>query len=425
MIISLLTVFVLLALLGLPIAIVGGVASAISLHFFSDLPNSLLLLIQRMSSGVYSYTILSVPLFILCGNLMNTSGITNRIFFFAQSLVGHVSGGLAQANVIASIIFSGMTGSAVADAGGLGQIEIKAMEDQGYEKDFSVAVTAATSTIGPIIPPSVPMIIYATISEVSIGKLFLAGIIPGIFMGIAFMVMIFFISKRRNFPKSNRLDISTVWLAFKRALFPLLTPGIILGGLFFGIFTVTEAAAVACLYAFLLGSFYKEVKIRDLPGIIISTMKTTGVIMFILSTIAGVSWILVYMNVGQIVGNFIFSITENPILILLMINVFLLLIGCVLEVIPVLVLFVPVFLPIITTVGINPIHFGVVMVFNLMIGLITPPVGMVLFVLSDIGNLPLERLIKSIIPFLVPLIIVLFIITLFPDLVLFIPNLFM
>jgi tripartite ATP-independent transporter DctM subunit len=415
-------IFVFLALTSLPIAIGSGIASAIALHF-GVLPKPLLMLMQRMVYGIDSFTLLAVPLFILCGRLMNTSGITDRIFHFAQVLVGHIPGGLAHSNVVASMIFAGMSGSAIADAGGLGQVEIKAMCDQGYKKDFAVAVTAASATIGPIIPPSVAMILYAAIAEESIGKLFLGGFIPGVLMGIVLMIQIYFMAVRRNYPKNPKQPFKSIWLAFKKAFLPLLTPGIIIGGIAGGIFTVTEAAAVAALYAWVLGGIvYKEVKFRDLPSVFIDTMKTTAVMMFILSTVAGVSWILVTENITDYVADAIFSVTKNPTAILLMINIFLIIFGCVLEAAPIMVLTIPIFVPLIKQVGLDPVHFGVVMVLNLMIGLITPPVGMILFVITEISGLQIEKLMRSIIPFILPLVIVLLLITLFPPLVMTIPN---
>ena len=415
-------IFVFLALTGLPIAIGSGIASAIALCF-GPLPKPLLMLMQRMVYGIDSFTLLAVPLFIFCGRLMNTSGITDRIFNFAQALVGHIPGGLAHANVVASMIFAGMSGSAIADAGGLGQVEIKAMTDQGYKKDFAVAVTAASATIGPIIPPSIAMIIYSFIAEESIGRLFLGGFIPGIMMGIILMIQIYIMAIRRNYPKNPKQSFKAIWGSFKQAFLPIMTPAIIVGGIALGIFTVTEAAAVAALYAFVLGTVvYKEVKLRDMPTVFIDTMKTTGVMMFILSTIGGVSWILITENMTDHVAAFIFSITKNPVVILLMINIFLIMAGCVLEAAPIMVLTIPIFVPLIKQLGIDPVHFGVVMVLNLMIGLITPPVGMILFVISEISGLQIEKLMRSIIPFILPLVIVLLLITLFPALVMTIPN---
>ena len=415
--------FVILALTSIPLAIASGIASGITLEFFGDLPNSLLLVIQRMVYAVDSYALLAVPLFIFCGKLMNTGGITDRIFDFGQALVGRIPGGLAHANVVASMIFAGMSGASIADAAGLGQIEIKAMTDKGYRRDFSVAITAASATIGPIIPPSISMIIFAAIAEESIGRLFLGGIIPGTLMGLALMVEVYFMAIRRGYPVDQMTSLSLIWQTSKKAFLPSLTPIIIIGGIAGGIFTVTEAAAVATLYAYILGTFvYKRLKLKELPMLLLDTMKTTAVMMFILSTVAGISWILVTENIADYVAGFIFSLTKSPLLILLMINMFLFMFACVLEAIPIMVLTIPIFFPLIKAAGIDPVHFGVVMVVNLSVGLITPPIGMILFVITDISDLPIEKLMRAIIPFIIPLALVLIAIILFPSLVMTIPN---
>jgi len=415
--------FVILALTSLPLAIASGVASGITLKLFGDLPEPLLMVMQRMVYGVDSYALLAVPLFIFCGKLMNTGGITDRIFDFGQALVGHIPGGLAHANVVASMIFAGMSGASIADAAGLGQIEIKAMTDKGYKRDFTVAITAASATIGPIIPPSISMIIFAAIAEESIGRLFLGGIIPGVLMGLFLMVEVYFMAITRGYPIDQKTSLRLIWQTSRRAFLPSLTPVIIVGGIAGGIFTVTEAAAVATLYAYILGAFvYKRLKLRELPLLLLDTMKTTAVMMFILSTVTGISWILVTENIADYVAEFIFSLTRSPVLILLMINMFLFMFACVLEAIPIMVLTIPIFFPLIKAAGIDPVHFGVVMVLNLSIGLITPPIGMILFVITDISELPIEKLMRAIIPFIIPLALVLISIIFLPSLVLTIPN---
>jgi len=396
--------FVLLALTGLPLAIASGLGAGITLRFFADLPDPLMLLIQRMVFGVDSYALLAVPLFLLCGKLMNAGGITDHIFDFAQALVGHIPGGLAHANVAASMIFAGMSGASIADAAGLGQIEIKAMRDRGYRRDFTVAITAASATIGPIIPPSISMVIFAELAEESIGRLFLGGIIPGVLMGLALIVLVYYMAIKRGYPRDQKASAKIICNTFKRALLPGLTPVIIVGGIVGGVFTVTEAAAVATLYVYVLGAFlYKKVKLRQLPGLLLDTMKTTAVMMFILSTVSGISWFLITENVSGHVAQLIFSLV-------------------VLEAIPIMVLTIPVFFPLIKAAGIDPVHFGVVMVVTLSIGLITPPIGMILFVITDISELPIEELMRAIIPFVFPLTVVLVLIIVFPNLVLFIPN---
>jgi tripartite ATP-independent transporter DctM subunit len=270
------------------------------------------------------------------------------------------------------------------------------------------------------------MILYASIAEESIGRLFLGGFIPGVLIGIMLMALIYFISKRRNYSRAKRGSISEIWIAFKRAFLPLLTPVIIVGGIFSGVFTVTEAAAVAALYTFILGGLiYKEIKLRDIPGILIETMKITAVMMFILSTIAAISWMMVYEKVTDHFATFIVSLTKNPWIILGMINIFLLLLGTVLEGAPIMILTIPLFAPLIQSVGGDLVHFGVVMVLNIAIGTITPPIGMLLFIVTQVSGLPLEKLMRAILPFVFPLLVVLGLITFIPELVMFLPNLIM
>ncbi len=417
-------IFVLLALLGLPLAVASGLAALFAFTITGQFP--LLLVYQKMLASVDGFALLAIPMFVLCGRLMNTAGITDRIFHFANCLVGHITGGLALANVVASMIFAGMSGSAVSDAAGLGQVEIKAMKDQGYDTDFAAAVTAASSTIGPIIPPSVPMIIYASISEESIGRLFLGGIFPGFIASAAISVLIYSMSKRRNYPKSPRASCGHLWQSFKQAILSLLTPFIIFGGIAFGVFTVTEAAVVAALYAGILGMvIYRNISFRDLPGIMVETLKTTAVIMFILSTIAPLTWLLVMEGAADNLLNYVFSITKNPWVILGFINIFLIIAGTVLESLPVMLITVPLLVPLLEGVGVSLVHFGVVFTLNQMIGLVTPPIGMLLFVTSQISNLKLERMMKAILPFLIPLIITLIIITYIPETIMFLPDLLM
>ena len=416
------SIFVVLALFGIPLGVGSGVGAWMTFWITGDQPVNLVAL--RMLHSTDSFALLAIPLFIFCGMLMNTAGITDRIFNFARLLVGHISGGLAHANVLASIIFAGMSGAAVADAGGLGQVEIKAMKDQGYDPAFAAAVTAASSTIGPIIPPSVPMIIYASLAEESVGRLFLGGVIPGLMMGISLVVVIFIITKRREYPKDQMASIGQLWRAFKAAFWPMMTPAIILGGIGGGIFTATEGAAVAALYAFILGVLiYREVRIKDIPGILVDTMAITAVMLFILSTINSISWILVLEDVTGSLADNILAITQKPWLVLLMVNVFLLLLGMILEGLPIMVLTIPILLPLMESIGVGPIHFGVVMMVNIMIGGITPPIGMLLFITSRVADLQVEKLMKSIIPFIIPLAVVLILITYIPELVTIIPNL--
>jgi len=381
-------------------------------------------MVQRMVIGIDSFVLLAIPLFILTGKLMNAGGITDRLFSFARGLVGHVRGGLGQANIIASMIFSGMSGSAVADAGGLGTIEIKAMTDQGYPKEFSGAITIASSVIGPVIPPSIPMVLYGALAEVSVGRLFMGGIIPGILVGISLMILVYTMSIKRNYPRDKRISFKEFLIRFEKAFLPTLTPVIILGGIISGIFTPTEAAAVAAVYAFALSFFvYRTLKIKYIPKILLDTMVTTAIVTFIISNASSFSYLLLLGDISGKLINALTAITMNRYVMLLILNIVLLFFGCVMEAGVALILLVPILVPLLNIVGIDLVHFGVVMTLNLMIGVATPPIGMSLFVVSQISNMKIEDLMRSILPFLIPPIIVLFIITYIPILVTWIPNL--
>jgi len=377
-----------------------------------------------MVIGIDSFVLLAILLFILTGKLMNAGGITDRLFSFARGLVGHVRGGLGQANIIASMIFSGMSGSAVADAGGLGAIEIKAMTDQGYPKEFSGAITIASSVIGPVIPPSIPMVLYGALAEVSVGRLFMGGIIPGILVGISLMILVYTMSIKRNYPGDKRISFKEFLIRFEKAFLPILTPVIILGGIICGIFTPTEAAAVAAVYAFALSFFvYRTLKIKNIPKILLDTMVTTAIVTFIISNASSFSYLLLLGDISGKLVNALTAITMNRYVMLLILNIVLLFFGCVMEAGVALILLVPILVPLLNIVGIDLVHFGVVMTLNLMIGVATPPIGMSLFVVSQISNMKVEDLMRSILPFLIPPIVVLFIITYIPILVTWIPNL--
>lgn len=421
MITALVISFVILAILSVPIAISLGVAVIITVSFFTPFP--LLGMAQRMVTGIDSFVLLAIPFFMLTGRLMNEGGITDRLFDFARSLVGPIRGGLAHANVLASMIFAGMSGSAVADAGGLGMVEIKAMTEQGYRREFAAAVTVASSTIGPIIPPSIPMVIYGAMAEVSVGRLFLGGFIPGVLMGLALMVLIYLWSFREAMPRDPGYSLQRVWTTFRDAFLPLLTPVILLGGIVSGIFTPTEAAAVAAMYAFFLSFvIYRTVGLRDIPSIIIDTLITTAVVTFIISTTSGFSWLLIVGRIGRLLVEFVSSVTQSPAVVLLIVNVALLILGCLMEAGVLLILLTPLLVPVMTTMGVDLVHFGVVMVLNLMIGVATPPVGMCLFVVSEANSIRLEALMREVLPLVLPLIAVLFLITYVPELVLVVPR---
>lgn len=419
----LLIVFVALSLLRFPIALAIGIAVAATIGAFSSL--SYFVLVQRMVVGIDSFVFLAIPLFIMAGRLMNEGGITDRIFSFARAMVGHLRGGLGHANIVASMIFSGMSGSAVADAGGLGLIEIKAMNDQGYPKSFSGAVTVASSVIGPVIPPSIPMVLYGALAEVSVGRLFLGGVIPGVLVGLSLMILVSILSHIRDYPKDAPVTAREFLRRLGRAALPGLTPVIIIGGILGGVFTPTEAAAVAVVYAFVISFLvYRTIRFRDVPQIVLETMVTTAVVTFVISAASSFSYLLIISNVANALAELLMSLTSNPWMLLLILNVVLLLFGAIMEAGVAMILLVPILIPVLNMVGIDLVHFGVVMTLNLMIGVATPPVGMGLFVVSQVADLRVEELMKSILIFLVPPIAVLFLVTFVPSLATWIPSLF-
>lgn len=424
MLLILITGFIILASIRMPVALALGIVSVIGLLVLSDVP--LAAVPHKMVNGIDSYVFLAIPLFLLAGRLMNAGGITDRIFKFARSLVGSISGGLAHANVMASVIFSWMSGSAVAAVGGLGEIELKAMKENGFDGPFAASVTTAASVLGPIIPPSIPFIIYAAMTENSVGKLFLAGVIPGILMAFSLMTLIYVISKTRDYPKDRLPSLKQLLKASKEAFLPLLMPVIMLGGIVTGIFTPTEAAAVAVAYALLISMWvYRSVTFRDLPGILTETMITTAVVTFIISMTSPFSFLLTIKETGEAITNSVIAITENKYLVLFLINILLLFFGAIMEAGVVLILFTPILYPLALSLGIDPIHFGVIMVVNLMIGVATPPMGVCLFVMSHISGIRIEILMRKILPFLIPMLIILFLITYLPTLTTYLPDYWM
>jgi len=325
------------------------------------------------------------------------------------------------------MLFAWMSGSAVAAVGGLGEIEIKAMEDNGYDTPFAAAVATSASVLGPIIPPSIPMIIYAAMTEESVGRLFLGGIIPGLLMGLSLMILIYFYARIRRYPRDRRSSLGKKWSATREALLPILMPVIMLGGIAAGIFTPTEAAAVAAAYALIISLFvYRSVRLRDLPQIFVESMVATAVVTFIISTTSSFSFLLSVENAGDQIAHAVLSLTRNKVLVLLMVNLLLLVFGALMEAGVVLILFIPILYPIVVgSVGVDPIHFGVIMCANLMIGVATPPIGVCLFMMSYISKLKVETLMRAILPFLVPIVLCLLLITYLPQIVMFLPNLFM
>src|SRR5689334_3138401 len=400
--------FIAVLLIGVPVFIALAGSSFIYTHFIAGLPDFVIL--HRMAGGIDSFPLLAVPFFILAGNLMNSSGITNRIYDFAVALAAWTRGGLAHVNIIGSVIFAGMSGTAIADAAGLGTIEIKAMKDHGYSTEFSVGVTAASSTLGPIIPPSLPFVIYGMMGNVSIGALFLGGVIPGFVMTAFMMGYVYYCARRYGMGRDQAFSWRTLGVTFLAALPALLTPAIIIGGMTFGWFTPTEAAIAACAWAIVLGIFlYRTLTPKQFYKVSMETIETT----------AGV---LPTTRVTEYTTEALLALTDNRYVILLLTNILLLVVGCFLEPIASISILVPVLMPVILKVGIDPVHFGVMMTLNLMIGLLHPPLGMVLFVLARISKLSIERTTMAILPWLIPLLASLVAITLIPELTLWLPR---
>ena len=415
-------IFVAVLLAGVPVFIALAGSSFIYTHFIAGLPDFVIL--HRMAGGIDSFPLLAVPFFILAGNLMNSAGITNRIYDFAVALAGWMRGGLAHVNIIGSVIFAGMSGTAIADAAGLGTIEIKAMKDHGYSTEFAVGVTAASSTLGPIIPPSLPFVIYGMMANVSIGALFLGGVIPGVVMTLFMMLYVYYCARKYNMGRDQAFRWTVLALTFFSALPALLTPAIIIGGMTFGWFTPTEAAIAACAWAMILGIFlYRTLSLKQFYKVTMDTIETTAGVLLIVGAASLFGWVLTTTRVTEYTTEALLAVTDNKYIILLLSNVVLLIVGCFLEPIASISILVPVLMPVIAKVGIDPVHFGVMMTLNLMIGLLHPPLGMVLFVLARIAKLSLERTTMAILPWLIPLLFSLIAITLIPELTLWLPRL--
>jgi tripartite ATP-independent transporter DctM subunit len=408
-----------LMVIGVPVAVALALAS---LAFVATNGMPPMIVLANMVNGINSFPLIAVPFFILAGHLMNTAGITTRIFNLARATVGWMHGGLGHVNVGASVIFAGMSGAAVADAGGLGNIEIKAMRDAGYDTDFSVGITAASSTIGPIIPPSLPLVIYGVIANASIGQLFAAGIIPGLLMAVMLMIMVAWYARRRNYPRDTRFEFGRFFRALAHAALPLLTPVIIVGGIVSGMFTPTEAAIAAVVYSLFLGLVvYRTLDWKKVLRVSMDTLETTAAIMMIVAASTIFAWILTANQVALHFADLLFSLTDNRVAVLLLITVMVLIIGCFMETIAAITILVPVLLPIAVKIGLDPVHFGIILILNLMIGLLTPPVGMVLYVLSKVAKVSFERCVTATAPFLIPLVFVLMLLTFVPALSMWLP----
>ncbi len=409
--------------IGLPVAYSLLVPSIIYL-IQQQVP--LYVIAQKMANGVESFPLLAIPFFIAAGELMNTGGVTRRLVNLASTVVGHITGGLAHVTILANMIMAGMSGSAIADAAGTGRVLIPAMEQEKFSKPFAAAIVSAAGTIGPIIPPSIPFVLFGFIASTSVGRLFLGGIIPGILMGLFLMATVYIVAKRRHYSRHPRATFGQFWIALKDASWALIMPLLILGGILSGIFTPTEAAGMAALYGLFVGFFiYKEIAPSDLLPIATRVVRSTAVVLFIVAAAAVLQYIFTREMVGELLLGLFQPFIRRPLLALFLINTLFLALGCVMETTALLLLFTPIFLPLIDGLGVNRVHFGVFYVLNLMIGTLTPPVGTVMYVILTISKITMREFTREIWPMLAALIAVLFLITYYPPLVLYIPNLFM
>ncbi|MFZ9415328.1 MAG: TRAP transporter large permease [Alphaproteobacteria bacterium] len=417
-------IFVVLLAIGAPVAVAMGLTGAIAVTMLDEIP--LEVIAQRFVTGVDSFPLLAVPFFILAGALMNTGGTTQRLVRLANVLVGRFTGGLGHVNVVSNMIMAGMSGSAAADAAGTGSVLIPAMARAGYSRPFAAALTAAASTIGPIIPPSIPFVVFGVLASVSIGRLFLGGAIPGLLMGLYLMAAVYIIARRRGYARGAKPTGGEVWTAFRDALPALMLPAIIVWGIAGGVVTPTEASVLAVLYALFLGTVvYRELSWDSTFAIFGEAAMTTATVMFIVAASALLAWVLTREQAGPQLVRLVTSVSTDPFVILLVLNVILLILGCFLETLSLMILLVPVLMPLIKTLGIDPVHFGVMFTLNLMIGLITPPVGMSMFITCRIAGIQVAEFAREIWPFVIALVAVLLVVTYFPSVVLFLPNLVM
>lgn len=414
---------ILLILIGLPVAISLGLTALIALFAIYGPSAPIDLVAQRMYYGVNSFLLVAVPFFMLAGEVMNRSGATSRLFRFADALVGWLPGGLGHVNVVSSFIFAGMSGSAAADAAGLGAIEIKAMKYKGYPLPFSVGLTAASSTVGPLVPPSIPLIVYGVASGASIGGLFLAGVVPGLILCLLLSGMVLFTASLGALPASKGFSILELGASFGAAVLPLLTPVIVLVGIFGGYFTPTEASVVAVLYTSALGIFvYGEITLSDLLDMIVHTAREIAPLMLIVATAALFGYLIIRLGIPRALAELILNTTISPTAILFLIVGILLIVGFFMETVSAIIIFTPLFLPVAESAGIDPLHLGVIMVMTLMVGVITPPVGIVLFIMQRVSGLPIEQVFRSVLPFFVPLLIMIVLLVLFPSLSTWLPT---
>lgn len=419
-----LLVFIVLLMLQVPVALVLGITSILYLVFSANM-GLLESAPQRLFSGLENYGLLAIPLFMLAGELMNSSGITNRLIHFAKVLVGHFRGGLAYVNVIGNVFMASIIGSATAQTAIMSRVMVPEMEKEGYTREFSAATTASAALIGPIIPPSMLFIIYGVSSGVSIGTMFLAGILPGLLLAAAFIALIAYLGYVHRFPVMEKSSWKERFQTFTRVIPAMLVPFTIICGILSGVFTATESAAFACALAFLVGIFvYKDLRIADLPRILINTVMSTATVTLLLAMANLFGWVITFEQIPQAIIAWMGSITDSPYVFLLFVNLFLLLLGIVMDEMAAMVILLPIFMPLVHSFGIDPIHFGVIICINTVIGLLTPPVGAGLFIASSVAQVKLENLIKQIWPFVAVAIVVLLVLTYWPKFVLFIPELF-
>jgi TRAP-type transport system large permease protein len=416
--------FALLVAIQVPVAFAMGLASLVVVALTQPIP--LTIVVQRMGNGLDSFVLIAIPLFVMAGHLLNRAGIADRIFHFAGALCGHIRGGLAHVNVVASMIFAGMSGVAQADAAGLGVVEIDAMKKQGFDPAFSAAISAASSVIGPIIPPSVIMVVYAVMVQASVAELFLAGLLPGVLMGGSLMVTTYWLvrSGRITAPATQPMSLPTLRRTFLRAIPALLAPILLIVGLLAGVATPTELGALIVIYAMALGFVQRELSVRDLIGAARETMVTCGVLVFIIACAVPFGWLVATSQAPMKLAAFMMSLSENKFVILAIVNVALLLIGCLMETTAILLIATPTLYPLMVAIGVDPVHFGIILIVNLLIGTLTPPFGVILFIMMNIANVSLAQISRAVLPLYIPLLFTLLVITYWADFVLAIPRFF-
>ena len=417
--------FLILIGIGVPIAWSIGLSSVFTMLVSIPALSAFTTVAQRMATGLDSFSLLAIPFFVLAGEIMNRGGIAKRLIDFAKALVGSLPGGLAHVNIFASMLFGAIAGSSVAAASALGTTVGKQMEEEGYSKEFATAVNVTSSTTGLTIPPSNVLIVYSLASGgVSIAALFLAGYIPGILTGLFLMVVAAIWSKYKKFPAGEKTNVRKIINTFVNALPSLFLLVVVIGGIVAGIFTATEASAAAVLYCLILTFFYKEVSMKELPGIFLKAVETTAIVMLLIGASMSMSWVMAYENIPQNITDILLTISDNKFVILLLINLTLLIVGIFMDITPAVLIFTPIFLPIVTELGMDPTHFGIVMVMNLCIGLCTPPVGSVLFVGVSISGASIQKVIRPLMPLFIAMLVSLMLVTYLPGLTLWLPRLF-